>query len=462
MLSCAAVVCAGAIAGVELQLHVRQPEASAASEAEHLGSSADGSAARPFRSLHAARDAIRLLMLAKPQRARGGIRITVHPGRYHALELTAADSGRKGAPVVWQAAAAALGATVITAGTEVPGSALKPWAERRGVWTADLRALGVTRYGNLSVGDTGTGNLGCGDDRVGLYYERQHMTLARFPNIDNYSNGTGTWNYATIDLGGDGTFAVSPEEAATSRLPLWVQEPNPWLHGYWVYSWDDGYVPLESATVLLNGFVNVSIGAKNGVVKPGARFYGVNLLSELDAPSEYYIDDVTSTLYFYPPTGAALPSQWAAGTLMVAVNDTAVNCTNVSHVVMRGLTMTSAVHTGIDGAGVDGVRIENCTVAGCGRHGIDLEGVNSGVSESVIHDVGGSGMRVVGGTAMTLAPGNMWAKDNHVHHIGLWKRTYQPALFWAGVHPWDLGPQKLFLGPKKFTNCNTEYLLGPR
>ena len=35
---------------------------------------------------------------------------------------------------------------------------------------------------------------------------------------------------------------------------------------------------------------------------------------------------------------------------------------------------------------------------------------------------------------MSLAPGNMFAEGNHVHHVGLWKRTYQPALFWAGVN----------------------------
>ena len=35
---------------------------------------------------------------------------------------------------------------------------------------------------------------------------------------------------------------------------------------------------------------------------------------------------------------------------------------------------------------------------------------------------------------MSLTPGNMFANDNHVHHFGQWKRTYQPALFWGGVN----------------------------
>ena len=59
--------------------------------------------------------------------------------------------------------------------------------------------------------------------------------------------------------------------------------------------------------------------------------------------------------------------------------------------VMRGLTVTGAVHTGIEGSGVESVLIENCTIAGHGRHGVVLDGTDSGVKRSVIHSVGGSG-----------------------------------------------------------------------
>jgi hypothetical protein len=60
--------------------------------------------------------------------------------------------------------------------------------------------------------------------------------------------------------------------------------------------------------------------------------------------------------------------------------------------------------------------------------------VESGVVNSTVHSVGGSGIRVQGGDGFTLTPGNMFVLDNHVHHIGYWKRTYQPALFWGGVN----------------------------
>jgi hypothetical protein len=393
------------------------------------GDTASSGAASSFQSLHAARDAIRGLSGAEKA---SGVLVSVEPGSYPPLELTAADSGSSDAPVVWHG----LPGTVISAATDIPGASFKSWAGHPNLYTADLRALGVSAYGNLSTEDSGTGNLGCTHDRVGLYFRHEAMVLARFPNIEP----DGVWNYSIVDHAGtDGRFGVSPLEASASRLPLWAKEPNPWLHGYWFFSWADGYTPLLAASRQANGVVNVTVAnttnAENGaVVKAGARFYGVNLLCELDSPKEYYIDDAAGLLYFYPPQGTPPPTQWPAGTVGVAVNETAVNLTGVRHVVLRGLTVTGAIHTGIEGSGVDSVLIENCTVSGHGRHGIDLDGVGSGVADSSVYSVGGSGMRIQGGDAMTMTPGNMFARRNHVHHIGLYKRTYQPALFWGGVN----------------------------
>eukprot|EP01052_Picozoa_sp_SAG31_P035744 SAG31_NODE_4355_length_3319_cov_1.559938_4_plen_184_part_00 len=153
---------------------------------------------------------------------------------------------------------------------------------------------------------------------------------------------------------------------------------------------------------------------------------GVNILCELDAPSEYYIDDNAGKLYFWPPEGVGSPAQWPANACRLSINETAISVTDASHIILRGLTVTGAVHTGIEGSGVDSVVVDNCTIVGHGRHGISLDGRNSGVKNSLVHSVGGSGMRITGGVAMTLTAGNMFATNNHVHHVGLWKRTYQP------------------------------------
>ena len=103
--------------------------------------------------------------------------------------------------------------------------------------TIDLGALGLTHFGNLSVADQGTGSNGCQHDRVALYFNHTTpMVLGRFPNIDPE---TGTWNFSLADRTGSDGFGVSPADPSAARLLRWVSEPNPWLHGYWYYSWSD-------------------------------------------------------------------------------------------------------------------------------------------------------------------------------------------------------------------------------
>jgi hypothetical protein len=64
--------------------------------------------------------------------------------------------------------------------------------------------------------------------------------------------------------------------------------------------------------------------------------------------------------------------------------------------------------------------LDNLTVVGHGAHGIEMNGVNSGVVNSVVHSVGASGVRVTGGDTYTMTYGNMFVKDCHIHHVGLW------------------------------------------
>ena len=76
-----------------------------------LAAAADGSPSRPFRTLVAARDAVRATLSATHA---SNVTVIVGAGTYtEHLQLTAADSGTASLPVVWRAAA----------GEEVRGSA---------------------------------------------------------------------------------------------------------------------------------------------------------------------------------------------------------------------------------------------------------------------------------------------------------------------------------------------------
>ena len=56
------------------------------------------------------------------------------------------------------------------------------------------------------------------------------------------------------------------------------------------------------ANIATAGSVLSGGGAPPSVIE-GARFYALNLLSELDAPGEYFLDRKAGRLYVYPPAG---------------------------------------------------------------------------------------------------------------------------------------------------------------
>lgn len=78
--------------------------------------------------------------------------VRVRGGVWSPLELDESDSGLPHHKVVWLGVPDDAGVLpIISAGADVPGTAFQPWSGRSGVWTANLKALGITKYGNLTT-----------------------------------------------------------------------------------------------------------------------------------------------------------------------------------------------------------------------------------------------------------------------------------------------------------------------
>ena len=166
-------------------------------------------------------------------------------------------------------------------------------------------------------------------------------------------------------------------------------------------------------------------------MKRNARFYGVNLLSELDVPGEYFIDEKALQLYFLPPGGI---TQIASKPIVLSVNASAVVtlATGTKHVQLVNLEVGFGRGPGIDAGGVSHVLIKNCTVHGLGTTGLSMSATNSAILESEVYDTGCAGVSAGGGTSRPLVPGNLTVRGNHIHHIANWKRTYQAAIGFSG------------------------------
>lgn len=382
-----------------------------------------GTRARPFATLERARDAIRARKAAGGL-PRGGVTVVLRGGIYErkaGFTLTERDSGAPGAPIVYRAGAGEtprlLGGAVVRGFRPVTDRAildrLDP-AARGKVVQADLRAQGLTDYGSLTRRGFGASGRPAG---LELFFENRPMTLARWPNV-------GWARIAGVPAGPEGgRFTFEGDRPAR-----WKAARDIWLHGYWTHDWAESYEKVRAIDLERR---EIATEPPHGVYgyTAGKRYYALNLLEELDAPGEWYLDRKTGKLYFWPP------APLAPGKAIVSVlEQPLVSFENVSHVSLRGLTLEAARGVGVRIRGGTGCRVAGCTVRGVGTDAIQVQGgANHGVISCDITQTGEGGIALDGGDRKTLTPCGHFAVNNHIYDYSRWVQTYQPGVGVGGV-----------------------------
>lgn len=387
-----------------------------------------GTKDQPFATLERARDEIRKFK-------KGNVTVCVRGGEYavkQTFKLTAEDSGTAQAPVVY----AAFGKETprFTGGVRVSGFtrvtepavlARLPEESRGKVWQANLKAQGISDLGAFAP--KGTYGARPRKPMLELFFNGKAMEIARWPNDSFVMTGEVSGPQQTDKRGRPhsvgGQFIYDGDRPAR-----WEDESDAWLYGYWFHDWADSYEKIASIDTARR-LITLAPPLHNYGFAKNRRYCALNLLSEIDRPSEWYLDRQRGVLYFWPPS-----NQTRATVEISTFAAPFVELDRVAHVTFRGLTW----ETGRD----DGLRIkggEHCLLAGCtvrnfAGDGVTVEGGKGhGLLGCDIYGMGRGGTILRGGDRKTLTPSGHFVENCDIHHLSRIDHTYTPAVLANGV-----------------------------
>ena len=411
----------------------------------------NGTAGNPYRTVQEARQKIRTLK-QKGQYPKKGVVVNIAGGSYYTRSgfyLGREDSGTKDGPVIYRAAENE--EAVFTNGFEIDaGSAVSPkdeilqrlpTAARKNVKAIDLKALGITDYGELEVYGHGTAYFDNASidypkqNPISFYYGGQKLVPARYPN-DGYIYTADIVSEGQIT---DGQFkkSVFGADATTAqRMENWETE-DMWIYGFFNTDYSDISLPVESVDKGNKTITTAYPSPKP--MKSNRKYYFYNVLEELDSPGEYYLDRKEGILYVYLPSGEG-------NTLRAALSNQAVmwmegnKQQNVSNIRFENLRFEASRETCIVGNYVSGIEFNNCTVTN-GNKGITfINAFNCSVTNSAVLNTDAGGISyyytdksIRNRIADTLTPVNNTVQNCEIYNFSMKRQTYAPAIQLAGT-----------------------------
>lgn len=416
-----------------------------------------GHASAPFATLEKARNAARTLRARRPKEP---ITIWLHAGEYRinkVFELDSRDSGRAGAPLI--IASSPNERVTISGATSLPATAFKHLTDERvrsriinhdvrdKVLVADLKALGIFEYGELSRHGFGAYQRYAKTPPVHLYINGNRLTLARWPNpTEDYSQLLSFHNKARrgvvarskiIDPGPTrddisfnlrgGTFQVSFD-----RLNHWQQADDIWIQGIISESWQWSYNRIHNIDTSKRQ-ITLAHGEIDGIKKSwvGDYFFIENLLEEIDQPGEWYLDRKKGLLYLLPPSNFSANAHPEIE--LVTLVTPMISLRNASHILFRDLLLEYGRDWAIIGEGGEGIRIEGTEIRHFSGGGVSLIGRHHGVAQSHLHTLGGMAISLNCGDKTTLTHGGCFALNNHIHDWGWYQKANTGAVNLDGV-----------------------------
>ncbi len=289
------------------------------------------------------------------------------------------------------------------------------------IYAADLKANGITDYG--VVGYTSYETLEDGSQKTVaesntamLYVDGKLQTIARYPN-EGYLNID-----EVIKQGSDPRNMTAPLKnlegfqirTTDSRLNKWTANSEFYVEGYWMHDWHRQsfvvQIDFDNKNIIKSEFPAYYSVAQN------QRFYFYNLLEELDAPGEWYLDRENGILYLYSEKEITSSNQIA----LVTSDKPFIKVDKAKNVTISGIHFTKNLNYGIELNEVDNVSINNCEFSLITDTAVRGTGTNTEIRSNYFHDLGCGAIHFQGGDRITLTSGNNEIINNTIERFQLY------------------------------------------
>ncbi len=413
----------------------------------------DGSSEKPFLTIEKAVQAVR----NTDKSGKKGMTVCIEAGEYRisSLTITKEDSGTAECPVTY---CAYNGEVILNGGVTIFNEHFKSAdlypeiAERltdearKNVAVVDLTeapySLTQEDWGKIyALGSYHTAESYDGDYTGPLYCELfindERQTLTRYPDNDFLyteevvKTGLGKESDGALTEVKDWDKIRNPEPDVyrvsadlAERISGWKSLDEVWMFGFWKYDWADASSPIGSFNAetreLSPKFVSL-YGTKED-----APYYFFNVLEELTAPGEWYLDRENGLLCLWKPENSAD----AQIDLSLSLNP--VIQANADYLTFDGITVKGTRSDGIIINGSNNT-VQNCLIKNVAGNALVMTGKNNLAYNNEITRTGRGGIFISGGDTETLTPGNSKADNNYIHHWSEIYQTYQPAVTLEGV-----------------------------
>ncbi|MGL4593539.1 MAG: right-handed parallel beta-helix repeat-containing protein, partial [Thermoguttaceae bacterium] len=206
----------------------------------------------------------------------------------------------------------------------------------------------------------------------------------------------------------------------------WSDEPEVWMNGYWFWDWANQrhkVASIDSETKM----IRLEPPFHSYGYRVGQWFYAYNMLSELDAPGEFYIDRNKGILYFIPPDGEQ------DAPLLLTMIPTIIRLVDASNIMIAGFVFDGCRQTAIDIQNGQDDLVADCEIRNVGGSGITASGLRHWIFGNDLSKLGRGGISITAGDRKTLTSGESAVVNNRIRDYGRVQRMYAAGIGCYGV-----------------------------